>query len=223
MKILLVEGRDDREVIYQLLNSYGLGYVTKSKQVEVKEVGGVFNILDKALAEIEYSNDLITIGLVVDADSDVMNRWDSIKNKFDSFKTVPIKPENDGTIFTVTCQDLSEVTVGVWLMPNNQSPGMLEDFIRFLVPDQDKLWQRAQNCVDKISMTELSFDTTKKDVQGKKAWSTKATLHTWLAWQEYPGQPMGLAITEKFLNAESPHAKTFIEWFRKLFNLPTVT
>ncbi len=217
--ILLVEGTDDREVIFQLLNHYGLGDVTKSKQIVVEVAKGVSNILDVALAEIENNMTLETMGLVMDADSSVMNRWDSIKSKLDSFKAVPVTPENNGTIFTVTRLNLSEITVGVWIMPNNQSPGMLEDFIQSLVPDHDNLWQRAQNCVAQIPAVELPFDTTQKTVDGMVAWSTKATLHTWLAWQDEPGKPMGLAITKKFLNAKSPHAQTLMQWLRRLFNL----
>lgn len=48
---------------------------------------------------------------------------------------------------------------------------------------------------------------------------TKAYLHTWLAWQEEPGKPMGQAITKKYVDAQAPHAQLLISWLRQLFEL----
>ncbi len=36
-------------------------------------------------------------------------------------------------------------------MPNNTLPGMLEDFVSYLVPQNDTLWQKADHCLDQIS------------------------------------------------------------------------
>ena len=46
-------------------------------------------------------------------------------------KLFPQNPQPKGTIITDFEEELP--TVGIWLMPNNQKTGMLEDFIRFLV------------------------------------------------------------------------------------------
>ena len=46
----------------------------------------------------------------------------------------------------------------------------------------------------------------------------KARIHTFLAWQEDPGTPMGLAITKKYLQADSDSCLPFIEWLNNLFN-----
>ncbi len=46
---------------------------------------------------------------------------------------------------------------------------------------------------------------------------SKAKIHTYLAWQEEPGKPMGQAITAKVLHAESETAKVFVEWIKRLF------
>ncbi|WP_367881111.1 DUF3226 domain-containing protein [uncultured Duncaniella sp.] len=46
----------------------------------------------------------------------------------------------------------------------------------------------------------------------------KARIHSWLAWQEIPGTPMGLAITKKYLSTEPPVCQAFIQWLNSLFN-----
>ncbi|MFH1466552.1 MAG: DUF3226 domain-containing protein [Pseudomonadota bacterium] len=45
----------------------------------------------------------------------------------------------------------------------------------------------------------------------------KAVLHTWLAWQEEPGTPMGLALTRRYLDPCHPRAVAFAAWLRRLF------
>jgi hypothetical protein len=47
--------------------------------------------------------------------------------------------------------------------------------------------------------------------------TSKANIHTWLAWQEEPGKPMGQAITAKYLNPKSKQAELFVNWLRALF------
>ncbi len=47
----------------------------------------------------------------------------------------------------------------------------------------------------------------------------KAQFHTWLAWQQEPGKPMGQAITKKFLDSNSPSALQFISWVTRVFGL----
>ncbi|MDQ3882101.1 MAG: hypothetical protein M3249_02935, partial [Thermoproteota archaeon] len=48
----------------------------------------------------------------------------------------------------------------------------------------------------------------------------KAQLHTWLSWQHEPGTPLGLAITKRYLEADTLHAQRLITWIRRLFIQP---
>ena len=48
---------------------------------------------------------------------------------------------------------------------------------------------------------------------------SKAEIHTWLAWQEEPGTPMGQAITKQYLDTNKELAKKFIGWLDNLFGL----
>ncbi len=99
--------------------------------------------------------------------------------------------------------------VGVWIMPNNNTNGMLEDFISFLVPENDQLMPIAESTLMEIEKCKLNKYS---DIH-----KSKAKIHTWLAWQEEPGKPMGQSITKKYLTIENECCELFIEWIRKLF------
>lgn len=93
-------------------------------------------------------------------------------------------------------------------MPDNRIPGMLEDFAACLIPKENALSIRAKQAVDGIPAEERVFSPTH---------TTKAYLHTWLAWQKDPGTPIGLAITKRFLDAAAPEAAGFLTWMSHLF------
>ena len=97
-------------------------------------------------------------------------------------------------------------------MPDNQLPGMLEDFVKCCIPDNDKLLPKAELVLQEIEQASLNPYTLLH--------RPKALIHTWLAWQEKPGMPMGQAITARGLHHDSAPAITFVEWLKRLFNLP---
>ena len=49
---------------------------------------------------------------------------------------------------------------------------------------------------------------------------SKALIHTWLAWQQNPGRPMGTAIKAGYLQHDAPIALAFVAWLRRLFEIP---
>jgi hypothetical protein len=68
------------------------------------------------------------------------------------------------------------------VMPDNETGGRLEDFVSFMVPEGDKLWEHAGSAVDAIPDELRRF---------KPAHRAKAHVHTWLAWQKEPGVRLG--------------------------------
>jgi hypothetical protein len=54
-------------------------------------------------------------------------------------------------------------------------------------------------------------------VRFKEVHESKARIHTWLAWQEEPGKPVGQAITARYLDANMPHVRQLLDWIRELF------
>ena len=47
---------------------------------------------------------------------------------------------------------------------------------------------------------------------------SKAIIHTYLAWQDEPGYPMGQAITKQSLRPHTDIAIKFTDWLTRLFN-----
>jgi hypothetical protein len=202
LNYLLVEGQDDAHVIVHLLRYYRL-----DTQVTIQQKEGVDALLD--ILEVELMRRAESrIGIVVDADTDIANRWQSLRHKLNEagYTTVPRHPDPGGTIL----KQAGRPIVGLWLMPDNKIAGMLEDFMSLLIPDGDVLWPMARDIVQQVIAKDRRFPQTQE---------TKANIHTWLAWQEEPGKPMGQAITKRYLNANAPHAQQLMAWIRQLFNL----
>lgn len=198
-RVLWVEGKDDSAVVQSLCNQHD---VPETFRVVDKE--GIENLLDGLPIQLR-SPGLERFGVVLDADADVQARWTSIRNMLlaEGYEAVPAEPSPTGTMLSAPDLPL----FGAWLMPENTEPGMLEDFAAALVPEGDFLWTHAGEVIDGIPAEHRRF------TDGHRA---KAHIRTWLAWQEDPGAPMGLAITKRYLDAGAPQAQRFIVWLRKL-------
>ncbi len=199
---LLVEGVNDQHVLFHLFEYH---HIPETFHIEVKN--GVEALLNDLDMELERSG-LTRLGVIVDADAHLQERWNSLRNILIGYgyTSVPQQPAVDGTIIT---EDGLPV-VGIWLMPDNRLPGMLEDFLHFLVPANDGLWTLAEEITQKVEAQECRF---------RSAHRSKAKIHTWLAWQGEPGKPLGQAITARYLDANAPHAHRLVHWLRQLFEL----
>ena len=202
LNYLLVEGQDDAQVFFHLLRHYQL-----DNQIKIENKVGIHKLLDELDVELDRSG-LGRLGIIVDADTDLASRWQSLRDKLikSGYSIVPIEPKPEGTII----QQEGQPVVGIWLMPNNKVTGMLENFVSFLVPSDDILWPMAEDILQKVIEKDRRFPQTQ---------AIKAHIHTWLAWQEEPGRPMGQAITKRYFDASAPHAQQLITWIRQLFDL----
>jgi hypothetical protein len=209
---LLVEGKNDRHVIWALCNQYQL---PETFSVEVPEEDGTEGI-EALLAGLPARLDepkLQTLGIVVDADQDLAARWQAVRDRLiaSGYQHVPKVPPAEGWIDARP----DRPRVGVWLMPDNQLPGMLEDFVARLMPRDDALRPKAEAILQEIELAGLNRYTS--------VHRPKALIHTWLAWQETQGMPMGQAITARVLRYDCAIALNFVEWLQRLFELPTTT
>ena len=141
------------------------------------------------------------LGIMLDANDALSDRWRRTLNHLQGFTDVPL-PEQPGKSGTII---YSEPKVGIWLMPDNRSSGELENFIRTLIPDNDPIWPRAVNYIDGIP----NF----------KHKELKAQVHAWLATCKRPGL-LAPAILNRELNVESPLARERYDWLSKLFVHP---
>lgn len=202
LNYLLVEGADDAQVFFHLLRHYKLETL-----ITIQQKDGVERLL--ASLEVELMRRAETrLGIIVDADIDTTTRWQSLRSRIveAGFDNVPLYPEREGTIV----RQVGRPTIGLWLMPNNTIPGMLEDFISTLIPAEDILWPIAKEVVQQVIIKERRFPQTQ---------TIKAQIHSWLAWQAEPGKPMGQAITKHYLDATAFHAQQMIHWLRRLFEI----
>jgi transposase len=137
-KLLIVEGIDDKYVINRLLQRRKITY----QHFEIRDANGIKQSLNTFSIAIKSGNYEV-IGIVVDADTDLSERWQDLRNRLikEGYQHLPQNPNAKGTIIIDPEEELP--TVGIWLMPNNT--GMLEDFIRFLVPEGDELLPIAQS------------------------------------------------------------------------------
>lgn len=149
--ILLVEGPDDEHVFKNLCGVHGLPRID-----EVKPHGGYQSLLDAIPTRLKES-DVVALGIVIDADSDLSSRWAAVRDRLQTGGyTVPRDPVSSGLVLPSPKGSLLP-RVGVWLMPDNTLPGILEDFIRELVPAGDTLYGYAERCVAGIAPDQRRF------------------------------------------------------------------
>lgn len=142
----------------------------------------------------------------MDADDKPGERWTKLSNVLTkSGFVIPDDLPEEGLIVSNGKQK-----AGIWIMPNNKLNGMLEDFISFLIPPDDQLYPIAQSTLGEIEAKGLS--------NYKPFHKAKATIHTWLAWQEDPGTPLGMSITKKYLTTDEVTCKKFTDWLKELFS-----
>ena len=197
-QILLVEGNDDQHVIWALLEKYAI-----PETFSVVDSKGIDNLFIQLPVRFKQSG-IRTIGIIIDADTDIASRWQHLKGLL-AAQGVALSdfPTPSGTIVE------GNIRFGVWIMPNNQISGMLEDFIRFLVPDKDPLLAMADSILNSIEQQHLN-----KYIPAHRS---KALIHTWLAWQEDPGTPMGLAITKRYLTTNPAICISFLDWIKAMY------
>lgn len=195
-KLLLVEGPDDKHVVQHLCRR-----LASDLTFQCEDKGGSGPLLDAIDVEIA-TDERIALGIVVDANDDLAARWQAIGNRLDRTNVqLPSQPEHGGTIVD------SEPRVGVWLMPNNATPGELENFVAELVPKDDPIWPLAEQYIEGIPSEHRPFSPNKQ---------LRAKIHAWLATRREPRR-MGAAIGTAELDAETPLASQFADWLRALF------
>jgi hypothetical protein len=204
-KILLVEGPDDEHVLKHLCGKRGGPQLDVIKQLE-----GVDRLLENIPVSLKASEDGDIIGVVIDADTDLHSRWQSLRDRLSSvgYQGVPGTPIPEGTILDPPADTLLP-RVGIWIMPDNQTQGILEDFLRFLVPTGSRLFDHVESSIGAIPAGEVRFSELAKP---------KAVIHTWLAWQEEPGKPLGTAITAKYLDPDVPQVDILVSWLNRLYS-----
>lgn len=198
-QLLLVEGLDDKHVVRQI----------REKSVSMPAFGisdkeGVDRLLESIEAEIKAPGRK-AVGILVDANDDPQARWEAVAYRLERVGfNCPSVPTPMGFVVDGGL-DFGHRRVGVWLMPDNESAGELEDFIAGLIPPQDTVWPLSRDYIARISAPKFSANKVRR-----------AEVHAWLATRERPRR-MGQAIRTNDLDIESDVCKRLVAWLRKLF------
>lgn len=204
-RVLMVEGPDDEHVVKHICGQRQLGKIQY-----IHPYGGKDPLIEGIGVRLKES-DIGALGIILDADTDLHARWQAVAFRLSAagYTDVPPTPVPEGTVIESPADSLLP-RVGVWLMPDNQLPGILEDFLRFLVPAGDRLLAHVDQALISIPAGERRFPEVR---------AAKARIHTWLAWQEEPGKPFGQAISARYLDPSLPAANLFAGWLQRTFFL----
>jgi len=201
---LLVEGKDDLHTVIHLLRRHGLDYDNPSQGLPyIHATDGYSPLLDAlSVAAKSYKR----LGVIIDADVDPKARWNEVRHRL---KSVGIElPEASNAGGNVGAGIAGDWRVGVWLMPDNSQAGTLETFLSRLVPLGDASWPHAEASAKEAKRLGAKYPDK---------YFSKAHIHTWLSWQEEPGQPFGTAITSACFRTDTADALAFVAWFKRLF------
>jgi hypothetical protein len=213
---LIVEDSDLQYAIVELMKAHlpRWGKDERDWLVKVKVARGVNDVLNHEglFTELKESG-LRVLGIAIDADDRPTERWRSISNFcHKAMAQVPDDCPAEGLIVErIVGENGIVARFGAWIMPNNQSEGMLEDFCRELVPaGNEQLLTHAAASVSEAKRIGAPFNPRHTE---------KALLHSWLAWQDPPGERMGRAIAQRILRHDAESAKPFVAWFRNPYRL----
>jgi hypothetical protein len=202
---LLVEGTVDRDVCSELRDIHGI-----SRDGFTIQVAGSKSEIGQQFIEHLLADDRRAIGLVMDADANISSSWQSIQDRIQRTRlNYSLPPNPDGSGLIIQPPDPYSPRIGVWLMPNNQTSGELEDFVCACIVESDPLLVYAEQILNDIEAAQLHRYRNKR---------SKAFLYTWLAWQQEPGSSMRTNFKKDVLSAYSPIALTFADWLNPLFN-----
>ena len=209
-KKLLVEGDTDKRVIPYLMEANGVEWGPRNNPaVFIEPYGGMDELLKRNVIENELKvARLEALGVLFDANGDAQQRWNQIRIRYrDEFDNLPAEMPAAG----LNLGHALGPRFGIWIMPDNQFFGMLEDFLAQLIPDDLRgLYEIAGTCVAEAKRNGAPF----KDVH-----RTKAEIHTWLAWQDEPGKQLHQAVHHRVLDPKKPESQAFVNWFRRLFDV----
>ena len=224
-KILLVEGISDKGFFEQICKLLGLD--SKVTIAPPTGLGGKCNTKEGVLNHLptlllnelnKDSNVPFQLAIVVDADyqengsgyqrtfariQKIVKEYDFILKNNSSIETGLYFKNTEGF------EDL-----GVWIMPDNHSEGMLEDWIKNCIIDEEQaLFQHASKTVANLGHPKF-----------KEIHRTKAEIATWLAWQKCPGHGLYNTITKKkkervsrLLNEQHPSFQALTTWLQHIF------
>ncbi len=208
---LVSEGRTE----WELLNNLGIAEVqdllrsipSPTKEPPKDAEGRVVALGIHALtAQLRVALDDPTCNLVIvicDAEGDpAADRWQEIRDELvkRAFEAVPEAMPVEGTVVS----NQEDKRVGVWIMPDNSSTGMIEDFFWAAIPEENEEKSLAHNYVSSVPRPKF---------KGKLS---KAKLYAWLAVQKDPSAHPWQAFRWTWIKRDRGSVPLFLRWIERL-------
>ena len=229
--VLLVEGQDDLHVVLQLYKKTHEERPLVPEVFCIRDMRGDTSLLAGMNDEIR-SGKRVIVGVIIDADRDdesgqpadaVAARWKEVTDKLEEIG-IAVPPERtDGIVIPGKPDGAPRLAgigipprIGVWVMPDNEHPGEIEDFITTMIPSDAKARLLAKDYIGR-TLTEISLnDDAERLREGKRL---RGEVHAWLATRRRP-RHLGAAIEAAYLDTDGELCQRFTEWLRRLFGEP---
>lgn len=212
--ILVVEGEADQRFFKCLCHRLDLATTVKVASPRSLQRGayntkqGVFNFLPTLLKQLSDGT-MLRLGVVVDADSPPdggFDRTQALATRTLAPFGYSLKTAQPTGLVYAHGDGLADI--GVWVMPDNQNTGMLEDWAKqCLHPQERALFAHALE-----SVRTLPAPPKFRELQ-----RSKAEVATWLAWQSRPGHGLDRAIDDGLLDPDSHGYRQLCAWLQQVF------
>ena len=166
------------------------------------------------------------IAIIVDADAlknknaqDRLKRFIEIVNKVNESEIIydtTISLKSEGIILEPNSKYADIFPrVGLWIMPDNQNAGAIEHFLWKSGVNPDYI--NTYNAVEKVVNEYEQDQSDPPIIHYISNHHNKALVHTFLAWVEDPGNPMGQSVDKKCWNINSAIVNDFMNWLSKVY------
>lgn len=217
-KILLVEGIADKGLFEQICIFLNLEkdiiFLPKDLAAYRNTKEGIFHTLPHVLQQSGGDKDL-KLAVIIDADYIIhgkgyLKALERFKQEVEKYGYYLKNDDNEIGLIFENEEGFSDL--GLWIMPNNQDEGMLEDWIKSCISEKERVFfQQASDAVKNLPKQRFGEHS-----------HTKAEIATWLAWQKKPGE--GLYITmkknkegERLLDIQHPLFQSLTRWLEHIF------
>ena len=191
--MLLVEGKEERLIVPHFMDRYVVwGDKPEEWLVLIKAHEGVDDLLEPGNIEAESkSRGLKALGVLIDADDQFASRWSRLRDRCLRIAAdFPVDLPLEGLIH----QNDDGLRIGVWIMPDNQSRGMLETFLGSVVTATlEPLWIFSQESCRNSRDHGAPYSDPHYD---------KACIYTFLAWLEPPGRSLNVSVQARAFDAK---------------------
>lgn len=215
--ILLIEGCADRTLFSALMRELKISDVTVCPPMDL---GGVYNgknnaidLLPSLISQMEHGH-VKRLGIIVDADfkhnhSGHTSTYKKVTQLLSNSGYKIPSPYPSKLLKYIFQHPDGLPDIGLWIMPDNNSDGMLENWVEASITDagQIKLLRQAKASIGQIKAP--FFDI--------KTHQIKAEIYTWLAWQKMPDKDIASVVGDKLIDLNSINVKNLSAWAKDVF------